>query len=102
MAEDNDVVAEKVINETNLGKAWAAMRNEEVVCTISMRVPSDVAFEDFRVKAADCLGLLGDVKSGELIERGGQRYFVRRPTHANRGKTPRKPKEFLIYQPKNV
>ena len=102
MSDKKESVAEAAPNEINLGKCWAALRQDTVICTISMRVPTDVDFDVFREKANQCLALLGDVRSGEMIEREGERYFVRRPTHANRSKTPRKPQEFLIYQPKNV
>jgi hypothetical protein len=99
---DKSIPSVEVGSGVNLGKCWAAMRDENVVGVISMRVPSDIDFDVYRAKATECLELLGEVKSGELVERGGERYFVRRPTHANRGKKPRKTKEFLIYQPRNV
>ena len=85
----------------SLGKCWAALREANVVGIISMRVPSDVDFDIYRKKATETLELLGQVKSGEMIEREGERYFVLRPTHANRGKKPRQAKEFLIYQPRS-
>ncbi|EKO3939122.1 hypothetical protein F7U67_001643 [Vibrio metschnikovii] len=88
-------------NTVSLGKCWAALREANVVGVISMRVPSDVDFDTYRTKATECLELLGQVKSGEMIEREGERYFVLRPTHANRGKKPREVKEFLIYQPRS-
>ena len=86
----------------NLGKCWAALREENVVGVISMRVPNDVDFDAYRKKATECLEMLGQVKSGEMIERDGERYFVQRQTHANRSKKPRPTKEYLIYQPRNV
>jgi|GEM_PF-960622 len=89
-------------NGVNLGKCWAALRKENVVGVISMRVPSDVDFDAYRKKATECLEMLGLVKSGEMIERDGERYFVQRLTHANRGKKPRQAKEYLVYQPRNV
>ena len=89
-------------NGVNLGKCWAALREENVVGVISMRVPNDVDFDTYRKKATECLELLGLVKSGEMIERDGERYFMQRPTHANRSKKPRPAKEYLIYQPRNV
>src|SRR5690554_4077822 len=92
---------ESPVKGVSLGKCWVALRNENVVGVISMRVPSDVDFDEYRNKATACLEMLGQVKSGELIEREGERYFVQRPTHANRGKKPRQPKEYLIYQPRN-
>ncbi|MGI5310376.1 hypothetical protein [Rheinheimera sp. WS51] len=89
-------------NSVSLGKCWAALRNENVVGIISMRVPSDVDFDAYRKKATECLEMLGQVKSGELIERDGERYFIQRPTHANRSKKPRQAKEYLVFQPRNV
>ncbi|MBQ4840135.1 hypothetical protein [Pseudoalteromonas luteoviolacea] len=86
----------------SLGKCWAALRNDNVVGVISMRVPSDVDFDAYRTKATECLELLGQVKAGDMVERDGERYFVQRPTHANRSKKPRPVKEYLIYQPRNV
>jgi hypothetical protein len=88
--------------EFNLGKCWAAISNNKVTSTISMQVPNSVDFEAFRSKAVACLELLGDVKSGELIERGGERYFVQRPNHAKRSKTPKSAKEFLIFHPSHL
>lgn len=85
----------------NLGKCWAALRDDKVLGVIAMRVPNDVDFEEFRIKASQCLELLGEVKSGELIERDGERYFLRRPAHANRGKKVREPIEYPIYQPRH-
>jgi hypothetical protein len=93
---------EQSVNGVNLGKCWAALREENVVGVISMRVPNDVDFDAYRKKATECLELLGQVKSGEMIERDGERYFVQRQTHANRSKKPRPAKEYLIYQPRNV
>lgn len=87
------------VDGVSLGKHWAAMRSDNVIGLISMRVPVDVDFDAYRDKAIACLSLLGEVKSGEVIERNGERYFVKRLTHINRGKSPRKPKEYLIYQP---
>jgi len=89
-------------NGVNLGKFWAALREENVVGVISMRVPNDVDFDTFRKKATECLEMLGQVKSGEMIERDGERYFVQRATHANRSKKPRQAKEYLVYQPRNA
>lgn len=86
------------INEINLGKHWAALRGKTVVGVISMRVPYDVDFDDYRGKAIACLELIGDVKSGEVVIRSGHKIFVQRLTHANRGKSPRTPKEYLMRQ----
>ena len=87
--------------DVTLGKCWAALRNDQVVGIISMRVPKDVAFDVYRQKATECLELLGQVKSGELVERKGERYFVQRLNHANRSKKPRQAKEYRLYQPRN-
>lgn len=86
-------------NYTSYGKCWAAIRNDLVVMSIPMRVPKDIDFDQFRQRATSCLEMLGEVKSGELIEREGQKYFLQRLTHINRGKAPRKPKEYLVFQP---
>jgi hypothetical protein len=76
---------------THLGKCWAALRGETVVLTISMRVPNDVDFESFRVKAIAALEVLGDVRVGNLYEVSDDQYFMPRPrNHQNRSK--KKPK----------
>ena len=103
MTEQNASYGEEVADTgVTLGKCWAALRDDNVVGIISMRVPKDVDFDVYRQKATECLELLGQVKSGELVERGGERYFVQRLTHVNRGKKPRQAKEYRIYQPRNV
>tara|TARA_R110001592_G_scaffold342303_1_gene632052 strand:- start:14886 stop:15197 length:312 start_codon:yes stop_codon:yes gene_type:complete len=101
MPVDKDFDSQERDIPMNLGKCWAALRDDKVLAIIAMRVPGDVDFEDFRLKAAQCLELLGEVKSGELIERDGERYFLRRPAHANRGKKVREPIEYPIYQPRH-
>ena len=102
MTEQNAVASEaQAETEISLGRCWAALRNDNVVGIISMRVPKDVDFDVYRQKATECLELLGQVISGELIERNGERYFVQRLTHANRGKKPRQAKEYRIYRPRN-
>lgn len=86
-------------SDFSVGKYWAAIRDEKAVGLISMRVPSDVDFEAYRQKATDCLGMLGEVKSGELVIRSGGYLFVQRKTHANRSKKnpeSRKAKEFQV------
>lgn len=99
MSESNrESVDAEQVNETNYGKYWAALRDTSVVGLISMRAPGDVDFNAFSQKAKECLELLGQVKSGDVIERNGQRFFVQRQTHANRSSKPRPPKEFLISQ----
>lgn len=91
-----------VNNDVKLGKCWAALRGETAVGVISMLAPRDVNFNDYREKATSCLELLGDVKSGELIERNNERYFIQRLTHANRGAELRKAKEYLVFQPRRA
>jgi hypothetical protein len=93
MSNENELVS----NEKKLGKYWAAINKDTVIGVISMRVPKDVDFDAYREKAIGCLSMLGDVKSGELIEREGKKYFQQRLTHQNRGKSPRQPKEYLMY-----
>ena len=103
MTEQNASYGEALADTgVNLGKCWAALRNDNVVGIISMRVPKDVDFDVYRQKATECLELLGEVKSGELVERNGERYFVQRLNHAKRSKKPRQAKEYRIYQPRNV
>lgn len=68
-------------------KCWAAIRNNNVVSIISMKVPSDVDFENFRKKAIETLSFLGDVKTGDLYENDGFEFFLPRPhKHQNRNK----------------
>lgn len=103
MSEEKAVYSEEQSEgRVSLGQCWAAMREENVVGVILMRTPSDVDFDLYRKKATECLELLGNVKSGEMVERGGERYFVQRQTHANRGKKPRPVKEYRIYYPRNA
>ncbi|WP_034413986.1 hypothetical protein [Candidatus Photodesmus blepharus] len=91
------------VSGISLGKFWAALRNENVVGVISMRVPNDVDFDTYRRKAKECLKLLGKVKVGEMVERNGERYLIHRSNHANRrSKKPRPVKEYLIYNPRNA
>ncbi|WP_018694180.1 hypothetical protein [Algicola sagamiensis] len=87
--------------EIDFGKHWAAIEDGKVLSTIPMFVPKDkeIDFDEFRDKAIACLSMLGDVKSGVIVEVGGLRYFRQRLTHENRGKSPRKQKEFLLYHP---
>ncbi len=78
------------------GKAWVAIRDERVVSHISMRVPAECDFESFRTKAVSALSILGDVKSGEITEKGGKYLFVQRLNHSNRSKKPREPKIYVL------
>ena len=81
-------------NATDLGKCWAALRGNEVIFTVSMRVPRDVDFEVFRSKSIDMLELLGKVQTGNLYELEKEEYFLPRlGSHQNRSK--KKPKTYL-------
>jgi len=91
-----ETIEKPEIDIKDLGKCWAAIKNEQVIGTISMLVPSYVDFDEYRNKANDCLSMLGVVKSGQLIEREGVRYFIQRLTHANRSKKPRTPKTYIV------
>lgn len=87
-AEQRDPLLE---GATHLGKCWAALRGETVVSTISMRVPNDVDFESFRVKAIAALEVLGDVRAGDLYEVSDDQYFMPRP-HKHQNRSKKKPK----------
>lgn len=93
LVDDKDKASETVLE---LGKCWAAIKNEQVIGTISMKVPGYVDFDAYSQKAKECLSMLGDVKAGDAIEIEGIRYFVQRLTHANRSKKPRVPKTYVI------
>lgn len=81
----------------NLGKCWAAIDDERVAAVLPMTPPvKEVDFAEFRERANSYLALFGTVRSGELILREGKRIFVQRLNHANRGKKPRSPKEFIV------
>lgn len=86
-------------NATNLGKHWAAIRGDTAIAVIPMTIPKDVDFDEYRRRALATLELLGEVKTGEVLDDYGQRVFVKRNTHENRSKTPRPPKGFRIFQP---
>lgn len=95
----NDIKSKNV----SLGKYWVALKDNQVMGMISMRVPNDIDFDDYREKAIDCLGLLGDVKSGEVIETSEkEKYFLQRLTHANRSKKPRENKKYLIHEYRKI
>lgn len=87
-AEHQDPVLE---NAVHLGKCWAALRGNNVISTISMRVPNDVDFESFRVKAIAALELLGEVRAGDLYEKGDEQFFMPRP-HKHQNRSKKKPK----------
>ena len=79
-----------------VGKAWAAIKDGQVITTISMRVPNWVDFDLYREKAKECLELVGEVKAGEVVPKDGQLVFIQRLNHRNRGKRERQPQEFTI------
>lgn len=79
-----------------VGKCWAAVRDSSVVGLISMSVPADVDFDQYRERAVACLGLVGEVQSGEVFVRSGSRYFRKRLSHAKRSKKPRTPQEYPL------
>ena len=81
------------------GKYWAAIKDGKVVNYLSMRPSNDIDFEEFRSQAIRTLELLGEVKSGEIISRGGKRLFLQRLPHTNRGKSPRAPREYPLPAP---
>lgn len=86
--------------ETTVGKYWAAVSGDMVINLISMRVPNSVDFDAYRAKAVECLGLLGDVKTGEVVVREGKHIFVQRKNHQNRSKqgSTKPAKEYAIHQ----
>ncbi|ERS87056.1 hypothetical protein Q672_13305 [Marinobacter sp. EVN1] len=91
-----------IANSTSIGKHWAAIRNGVAVAVIPMTVPKDVDFEEYRRRALSTLELLGEVKTGEVLDDYGQRCFVKRPNHANRSTTPKPLTVFPIFQPSDV
>ena len=93
MALDTDTLSQY----TTLGKGWGAISNDLAVCFISMKVANDVDFDAFRAKVREALTLLGDVKTGEIVEKDGVRYFLQRPNHQRRGKA--KPPKIYQFSP---
>ena len=93
MMQDSINTEEKAIM---MGKFWAAIQDERVVGIVSMSCPKSEDFDCHRNKCIEKLQSLGLVKSGELIKRNKDRYFVQRLTHAGRGKHPRQVKEYMI------
>lgn len=88
----------------HVGKCWAATRGQNVIGTISMRVPDDVDFDVYREKAMELLKLLGDVKAGDIYEIGSDQYFIARPNkHQNRNKNKPKTeiKPIKLFKPQN-
>jgi hypothetical protein len=86
--------------EKVVGKYWAAVSGDMVINLISMRVPNSVDFDTYRNKAVDCLGMLGDVKTGEVVLRDGKHVFVQRKNHYARSKqgSAKPAKEYAIHQ----
>lgn len=80
----------------NTGKAWAAVRDEQVAAVISMRIPNDCDFDLYRKKAMEALEVVGTVKSGEVVLKEDHHYFVQRLNHQNRSKKPREPKVYKL------
>jgi len=76
------------------GKCWAAIRGEVAVSTIAMKAPSDADFESFRDSALETLGLLGEVRAGDLYEMRGDTYFMPRP-HKHQNRSKKKPKSII-------
>lgn len=89
-------------NAKNLGKHWAAIRGNKAIAVIPMLVPSDVDFEAFRIQAINTLQLLGEVKTGELLDDYGDRYFIPRKNHGNRSKNPKPVKPIEVFQPSDT
>jgi hypothetical protein len=81
---------------------WAALRGDQVIAIISMRVPRDVDFEEYRRRAVAALELLGEVRAGEVFDDYGDRYFVKRRNHANRSKNPKPDIPLRICQPSEL
>lgn len=87
--DDNALFMDKAAHQY---KCWAALRDDEVIMTISMLVPHDVDFDAFRIRALSALDLLGTTATGDLYEFNGDHYFMPRPNkHRNRSKKKPKP-----------
>ncbi|NVJ47797.1 MAG: hypothetical protein HWE07_11745 [Cytophagia bacterium] len=91
----------RITNETHIRKCWAAISNDIVIETITMKVSPKVDFDKYRASAISCLELLGQVRAGELVERDGETFFIQRKNHARRSKNPQPPKEFLLNAKQN-
>ena len=91
-------LAPETVETISLGKCWAALLDDQVVGLISTSVPrqKNIAFEEYREKARDCLSMLGDVITGELVDYQGRKYVAKRLTHKNRGSSPRNQKLYHI------
>ena len=85
----------------DLGNYWAAIRDDEVVAVMSMRVPNDVDFQDYQNKVYEALKCVSEtVKRGYIVETDEGRVFVQRANHANRSKNadPSKRKPPKVYR----
>lgn len=81
-----------------IGKFWAAVRSERVVAMLTMRVPKDVDFDQYRDKSRQALELVGEVITGEVqVTPEGKTILVKRLNHQNRpGLTVRAPKVYVL------
>jgi hypothetical protein len=62
---------------TSYGKYWAATRGGQVVSMISMVVPSNVDFSEYRQRASEILSMVGSIKSGKMvIDQNKSMWFV--------------------------
>lgn len=92
-----DAARQKVLDEYQfLDKVWAAISDDQVVAMISMKVADSEDFASYREESINALSKLGDAKSGDLVKKGRQRYFVRYPNHRNRSKNPKPPTFFEV------
>jgi len=85
-------------NNRTLGRCWVAVRDEHVVSLLPMVTHRslDLDRDQFREQAKALLSTLGEVMTGELVVINGVKYFQKRLTHINRGKSPRKPAIYAI------
>lgn len=105
MAKKGEPIADDLATGIKeIGKFWAAIRKNEAVAIVSMRVPNDVDFKKYQECARAMLECVSDdIKHGEIIELpDGERVFVQRPNHANRSKrkpdSPVKPKAPAVFK----
>ncbi|MFO1388312.1 hypothetical protein [Cellvibrio sp.] len=82
---------------TYAGRYWAAIKDNEIVNLVAMNNPQSGDFDEYRARAIEFLSLLGTPKAGVIEIRNGKRFFLQRLTHVNRGKHPREPKIFPVY-----
>jgi hypothetical protein len=87
MKTENESLNNILSNSQHLEKCWVAVRDNNIIMKISMRVPKDVDFELFRQRALLTLKTLGDVKTGDIYRYNNEIYFLARPNkHENRSK----------------